>query len=97
MGVWTNKEVRTREEWELAWNIIKPVFADLPVSKIDFPTCDTFYTELGKRYTLHKQHRVFKIFRALMEVAIGGEKRAASRRWLRRSPTSSIRKATSFH
>ena len=71
MGAWAKKEVRTREEWELAWDVIKPVFADLPVGAIDFKACDTFYTELGKAYTLHKQHRVFKIFRALMEVAIG--------------------------
>jgi hypothetical protein len=71
MGVWAKKAPRTREEWELAWEIIKPVFADVPVAAIDFQSCDTFYTLLGERFSLHKQHRVFKIFRALMEVAIG--------------------------
>jgi hypothetical protein len=38
---------------------------------IDFPACDAFYAGLGERCSLHKQHRIFKIFRALMEVAIG--------------------------
>ena len=71
MGVWAKKEVRTREEWELAWEVIRPVFADVRVELIDFPACDAFYTGLGERFSLHKQHRVFKIFRALMEVAIG--------------------------
>ena len=71
MGVWAKKEPRTREEWELAWRIIEPVFADVRADTIDFPACDTFYTELGRVFSLHKQHRVFKIFRALLEVAIG--------------------------
>ena len=41
------------------------------LTSINFQACDAFYTELGKAYSLHKQHRIFKIFRALMEVAIG--------------------------
>jgi len=71
LGVWEKKAVRTREEWELAWSVIKPVFGDVPVKSIDFPACDMFYVKLGERYSLHKKHRVFKIFRALLEVAIG--------------------------
>jgi hypothetical protein len=71
LGVWAKKEVRTREEWELAWGVIGPIFADVRVEDIDFPACDAFYSELGKQFSLHKQHRVFKIFKALMEVAIG--------------------------
>ena len=71
MGVWAKKEMRTREEWELAWGVIKPLFADVRADSINFQACDAFYTELGKAYSLHKQHRIFKIFRALMEVAIG--------------------------
>jgi hypothetical protein len=71
MHVWAKKQPRTREEWDEAWEVIRPVFADVPVAEIDFPACDTFYAELGNSYSLHKQHRVFKIFRALMEVAIG--------------------------
>ncbi len=65
------KRPRTREEWELAWRVIEPVFADVRTGAIDFPACDTFYAELGRAFSLHKQHRVFKIFRALLEVAIG--------------------------
>jgi hypothetical protein len=65
------KEARTREEWEAAWAVIKPIFADVLVSEIDFPACDEFYTGLEERYSLDKKHRVFKIFRALLEVAIG--------------------------
>ena len=71
MGVWAAKEPRTREEWELAWRVIEPVFGDVRTDAIDFPACDTFYAELGRAFSLHKQHRVFKIFRALLEVAIG--------------------------
>jgi hypothetical protein len=71
MGVWGKKAVRTREEWELAWEIIDPVFGDVSVAAIDFPACDAFYTELGRHGSLHKKPRVFKIFRALLEVAIG--------------------------
>ena len=69
-GVWRTKEPRTREEWELAWRTIGPVFGDLPVAKINFRACDAFYTELGTTFSLHGKHRVFKIFRALLEVAI---------------------------
>src|SRR5215470_16512339 len=47
-GVWRKKEPRTREEWEAAWTLIKPVFADLLVSEIDFAACDEFYTGLEK-------------------------------------------------
>jgi hypothetical protein len=71
LGVWRKKEARTREEWEAAWTVIKPVFADVLVSEIDFSACDEFYTGLEKKFSLHKMHRVFKIFRALLEVAIG--------------------------
>ena len=71
MDVWAKKEARTREEWDLAWRVIQPVFADVRADAIDFPACDAFYTELGRAFSLHKQHRVFKIFRALLEVAIG--------------------------
>jgi hypothetical protein len=70
-NVWETKAPRTREEWELAWKFIAPVFGDVPVASIDFPASDAFYAELGKAYSLHKQHRIFKIFRALLEVAIG--------------------------
>jgi hypothetical protein len=71
MGVWRRKEARIREEWEAAWTIIKPVFADVLVSEINILACDEFYTGLEKKFSLHKKHRVFKIFRALLEVAIG--------------------------
>jgi hypothetical protein len=71
MGVWRKKESRTREEWELAWTVIEPIFADILVTEIDFPACDEFYTGLEQKFSLHKKHRVFKIFRALLEVAIG--------------------------
>jgi hypothetical protein len=70
MGVWGKKEPRTREEWEAAWTVIKPVFADVLVSEIDFPACDEFYAGLVKKFSLHKKHRVFKIFRARLEIAI---------------------------
>ena len=69
-GVWAAKAPRTREEWELAWRTIGPVFGDLLVAKINFRACDAFYTELGKTFSLHGKHRVFKILRALLEVAI---------------------------
>jgi hypothetical protein len=69
-GVWAAKEPRTREEWELAWRTIGPVFGDLLVAKINFQACDAFYSELRKTSSLHHSHRVFKIFRALLEVAI---------------------------
>jgi hypothetical protein len=71
MGVWRKKEPRTREEWEAAWTVIRPIFADVLVSEIDFQACDAFYTGLEQKFSLHKRHRVFKIFRALLEVAIG--------------------------
>ena len=71
MGVWEKKEPRTREEWEAAWTVIKRVFGDVLVSEIDFPACDAFYTELENKFSQHKKHRVFKIFRALLEIAIG--------------------------
>jgi hypothetical protein len=70
-GVWRKKEARTREEWEVAWTVIRPIFADVLVSEIDFPACDEFYTGLEAKFSLHKRHRVFKIFRALLQVAIG--------------------------
>ena len=70
MGVWGKKEPRTREEWEAAWTVIRPIFADVLVSEIDVPACDEFYTGLERKFSLHKKHRIFKIFRALLEVAI---------------------------
>src|SRR5215510_13246692 len=32
MGVWGKKEPRPREEWEAAWTVIRPIFADVLVS-----------------------------------------------------------------
>src|SRR6516225_1991330 len=52
-GVWRKKEARTREEWEAAWTVIRPIFADVLVSEIDFAACDEFYTGLEK-FSLHK-------------------------------------------
>jgi hypothetical protein len=69
-GVWAKKEPRTREEWEDAWTVIKHAFADQRVAEIDFLACDEFYTGLEKAFSLHRRHRVFKIFRALLEIAI---------------------------
>src|SRR5262249_57794049 len=46
-------------------------FGDLTVGENEFPACDEFYTGLERKFSLHKKHRVFKIFRALLEVAIG--------------------------
>jgi hypothetical protein len=67
---WARKKPRTREEWDLAWKVIEPVFADIPVASIDYPTCDAFYAELDRSFSLHKKHRVFKILRALLEIGI---------------------------
>jgi hypothetical protein len=67
---WRIKKDRTREEWEDAWTVIKPIFADVLVSEIDFAACDEFYTGLEKKFSLHRRHRVFKIFRALFSTAL---------------------------
>jgi hypothetical protein len=69
-GVWGKKEPRTREEWEDAWTVIKHAFADQQVADIDFSSCDSFYTGLEKAFSLHRRHHIFKIFRALHEIAI---------------------------
>ena len=67
------KEPRTREEWELAWRTIGPVFGDVLVAKINFPACDAFYTELGKP------------FRCMESTAFS---RFSARSWKSRSPSS---------
>lgn len=49
--------------------MIEPVFADIPVASIDYPARDAFHAELDRSFSLHKKHRVFKILRALFEIA----------------------------
>ena len=70
MDAWSRKKVRTREEWEDVWGVLEPVLGDVPVTEIDAELCDAFYQRLRALYSLHRRHRIFKVFRALMNVAI---------------------------
>lgn len=70
LTIWTEKAPRTRDEWEDVWErALAPVFGDVPVNEIDVELVDEFYKRLGNTVSLHRQHRVMKIFRALLNVA----------------------------
>lgn len=70
LGVWASKKPRTREEWIYVWGIIEPVWADVPMADVDAELVDRFYTRIHSAYSLHKAHRVMKIFRAMLEVGV---------------------------
>lgn len=70
MTAWAAKAPRTREEWELVWETLGPVFGDMPVAEIDGELVDAFYGRLAETVSLHKRHRIIKVFRAMLEVAI---------------------------
>lgn len=73
LNVWAAKKPRTREEWEDVWQVLAPVFGDMPVAEIDGELVDAFYTRMeALAWSLHKRHRIIKIFRALLEVARTG-------------------------
>lgn len=85
--VWKRKADRTKQMWVEAWDVIAQVFADVPVAKIDFPQCDEFYQGLRETRSLHATHRVFQIFRALLNVAI-------SMQLISSSPAKSVKNET---
>jgi hypothetical protein len=68
--VWKEKEDRTREEWIEAWETIEPVFGDILVCLITPPDCDNFDRALRDNFSLHKTHKIYKIFRAMLNVAV---------------------------
>ncbi len=70
LGVWAAKKPRTREEWAYVWDIIKPVWGDVQMADVDAELVDRFYTRIRAAYSLHKAHRVMKVFRALLEVGV---------------------------
>ena len=69
-GQWGNKSSSTRKEWEYVWKVLEPVFGDVQVTDITFQLCDKFYSKLRKEFSQHKAHRIIKVFRALLNVAI---------------------------
>jgi hypothetical protein len=70
-GAWREKEARTKEEWYEAWEVIEPVFGDIQVACITpIPDCDKFYDALKENFSLHKTHKIFKIFRAMLTIAV---------------------------
>lgn len=70
MQAWAVKAPRTREEWWDVWQTLGPIFGDLPVAEIDAELVDRFYARLERVASLHRRHRVMKVFRALLNVAI---------------------------
>ena len=48
-GVWAAKEPRTREEWELAWRTIGPVFSDVLVAKTISKLATRFIQNCARR------------------------------------------------
>jgi hypothetical protein len=67
----SDKKPRTREEWWECWKVIEPVFGDIPIKDINaIPMCDSFYSTLRANYSLHKAHKIYKIFRAMLNVAV---------------------------
>lgn len=70
LDLWQRKKPRTREEWEYAWAILEPVWGSLEMADVDIVLVDRFYKKLRKTYSLHKTHRLMKIFRGLLNFGL---------------------------
>lgn len=69
--VWAKKAKVTQAEWAYAWETIGVVFGDVRVANISaFPDCDQFYQTLRTQFTLNKCYKIFKVFRAMLNVAV---------------------------
>ena len=67
---WQAKSEGTREEWELEWSRIAPVFGDLPPTsaEITLETLSRFRRLIAETVSLGEAWRVIKIWRALWNV-----------------------------
>lgn len=67
-GEWEKKAARTREEWDRAWNRIRPVFGDARPSSVTLEQISAFRDLVERRVSTREAHRCVKIWRALWRV-----------------------------
>jgi hypothetical protein len=66
---WSLKAERTREEWERAWNRIRPFFGDVAPSTVRLEHISDFRLKIEREVSTREAHRTIKIWRALWRVA----------------------------
>jgi hypothetical protein len=62
---WSQKRLRTREEWERCWSIIGPAFGHLRPSAVTLAQISVFRKIVEANVSLREAHRCIKIWRAL--------------------------------
>jgi hypothetical protein len=65
LGIWKEKMLRTREDWERGWRYIGPVFGDVNPATVTVSNLDVWYRSILDQAGVREAHRAMKIWRAL--------------------------------